>query len=138
MKSTISGASGPTTCVSWSSSDGIPKAAPAGGRGRGVVGRILEVMPHPNADRLVLCRLDDGARQHTVLTGAPNLFPFKGKGPLERPLKVAYAKEGAVIYDGHRPGWALMSLKRATTRGVESHSMACSEQELGISEDDEG
>jgi len=107
-------------------------------RERVVVGRILEVLPHPNADRLVLCRLDDGAREHTVLTGAPNLFPFKGKGPLERPLKVAYAKEGAVIYDGHRPGWELMTLKRAKIRGVESYSMACSEKELGISEDHEG
>ena len=97
-------------------------------RERVVVGRILEVMPHPNADRLVLCRLDDGARQHTVLTGAPNLFPFKGKGPLERPLKVAYAKEGAVIYDGRQAGWELMTLKRAKIRGVESYSMACSEK----------
>jgi len=107
-------------------------------RERVVVGQILEVMPHPNADRLVLCRLEDGAREHTVLTGAPNLFPFKGKGPLERPLKVAYAREGAVIYDGHQPGWELMTLKRAKIRGVESYSMACSEKELGISEDHEG
>jgi len=103
-----------------------------------VVGRILEVMPHPNADRLVLCRLHDGEREHTVLTGAANLFPFKGQGPLERPLKVAYAKEGAVLYDGHQPGWALMTLKRAKIRGVESYSMVCSEKELGISEDHEG
>ena len=41
-----------------------------------VVGEVLEVIPHPNADRLVLCRLNDGVREHTVLTGAPNLFPF--------------------------------------------------------------
>jgi phenylalanyl-tRNA synthetase beta chain len=103
-----------------------------------VVGQILEVMPHPNADRLVLCRLHDGEREHSVLTGAPNLFPFKGQGSLERPLKVAYAKEGAVLYDGHQPGWVLMTLRRAKIRGVESYSMACSEKELGISEDHEG
>ena len=45
-----------------------------------VVGAILEVLPHPNADRLVLCRLDDGDQEHIVLTGAPNLFLKRGKG----------------------------------------------------------
>ena len=59
-----------------------------------VVGAVLEVMPHPNADRLVLCRLDDGAGIQIVLTGAPNLLPFKGQGPLPKPIKVAYAREG--------------------------------------------
>lgn len=103
-----------------------------------VVGAVLEVMPHPNADRLVLCRLEDGTQEHIVLTGAPNLFPYKGKGPLEKPLKVAYAREGARIYDGHQPGQVLMTLKRARIRGVESYSMACSEKELGISDDHEG
>jgi phenylalanyl-tRNA synthetase beta chain len=103
-----------------------------------VVGAILEVMPHPNADRLVLCRLDDGLQEHTVLTGAPNLFPYKGKGPLEKPLKVAYAREGARIYDGHQPGQVPVTLKRAKIRGVESYSMACSEKELGISDEHEG
>lgn len=103
-----------------------------------VIGAVLEVMPHPDADRLVLCRLDDGQEEHTVLTGAPNLFPFKGKGPLEEPLKVAYAREGARIYDGHKSGFNLMTLKRAKIRGVESYSMACSEKELGISEEHEG
>lgn len=107
-----------------------------------VVAAIYEVMPHPNADRLVLCRLDDGQREHIVLTGAPNLFPYKGKGPLGAlrggPIKVAYAKEGARIYDGHQPGQVLTTLKRAKIRGVDSYSMACSEKELGISEDHEG
>jgi phenylalanyl-tRNA synthetase beta chain len=103
-----------------------------------VVGEVLEVMPHPNADRLVLCRLDDGEREHTVLTGAPNLFPFKGKGPLPAPLKVAYAREGARLYDGHKPGAEMMTLKRSKIRGVESYSMACSEKELGISDEHEG
>ncbi len=103
-----------------------------------VVGAILEVMPHPNADRLVLCRLDDGEGEQSVLTGASNLFEFKGQGPLEKPLKVAYAREGARIYDGHKSGQELMTLKRAKIRGVESYSMACSEKELGISDEHEG
>jgi phenylalanyl-tRNA synthetase beta chain len=103
-----------------------------------VIGELLEVMPHPNADRLVLCRLNDGVREHTVLTGAPNLFEYKGKGPLANPLKVAYAREGARLYDGHKPGQELMVLKRARIRGIDSYSMACSEKELGISDEHEG
>lgn len=103
-----------------------------------VVAEIREVMPHPNADRLVLCDLYDGQVEHTVLTGAPNLFEYKGKGKLPNTIKVAYAKEGAQIYDGHQPGQVLVTLKRAKIRGVESYSMVCSEKELGISEEHEG
>jgi phenylalanyl-tRNA synthetase beta chain len=103
-----------------------------------VVASVSEVMPHPNADRLVLCKLFDGEREHIVLTGAPNLYPFKGVGPLPTPLKVAFARQGAQIYDGHQPGQVLTTLKPAKIRGVESYSMICSEKELGISEDHEG
>ncbi len=104
-----------------------------------VVAQVLEVSPHPNADRLTLLRLDDGSGQEqSVLTGAPNLFPYKGAGPLPKPLKVAYAREGSVLYDGHKPGHELMTLKRAKIRGVESYSMVCSEKELGLSEEHEG
>ncbi|MFQ5921334.1 MAG: phenylalanine--tRNA ligase subunit beta [Anaerolineales bacterium] len=103
-----------------------------------VVGEILEVMPHPNADRLVLTRLNDGKHEHTVLTGAPNLLGLKDSGPLEIPIKVAYAKEGSQIYDGKLDGWELITLKPVKIRGVESSSMACSEKELGISDDHGG
>jgi phenylalanyl-tRNA synthetase beta chain len=103
-----------------------------------VVGEIRAVNPHPNADRLVLCDLFDGREEHVVLTGAPNLFEYKGRGKLPRPIKVAYAKEGATLYDGHAAGLQLMTLKRAKIRGVESYSMVCSEKELGIGEDHEG
>jgi len=103
-----------------------------------VVASVSEVMPYPNADRLVLCKLYDGEQEHVVLTGAPNLFPYKGIGPLEKPLKVAYAREGAQIYAGHQPGQVLTTLKRTKIRGFDSYSMICSEKELGISEDHEG
>ncbi len=103
-----------------------------------VVAEIRAVNPHPNADRLTLCDLFDGQVQHTVLTGAPNLYPYKGLGKLETPIKVAYAKEGAQIYDGHAEGQVLTTLKRAKIRGVESYSMVCSEKELGISQEHEG
>ncbi|HJO34146.1 MAG TPA: hypothetical protein QGI62_08495, partial [Anaerolineales bacterium] len=103
-----------------------------------VVADITAVDPHPNADRLVLAELNDGERVHTVLTGAPNLLPFKGSGTLPAPVKVAYAREGARLYDGHKPGQEITRIKRAKIRGVESCSMACSEKELGISEEHEG
>ena len=103
-----------------------------------VVAEIREVMPHPNADRLTLLDLYDGKQQQTVLTGAPNIFHLKGTGKLLQPLKVAYAKEGSTIYDGHADGLVLTTLKRAKIRGVESYSMVCSEKELGISEEHEG
>ena len=69
-----------------------------------VVAEVSEVMPHPNADRLVLCDLFDGKEKHIVLTGAPNLYPYRGQGKLPKPIKVAYAKEGATLYDGHADG----------------------------------
>lgn len=103
-----------------------------------VVAQVNEVGIHPNADRLTLCQVDDGNGVHTVLTGAPNLFMYKGQGPLSKPLKVAYAREGAVIYDGHQPGQVLTKLKKAVIRGVESSSMICSEKELGISDQHDG
>jgi len=103
-----------------------------------VVAEVSEVMPHPNADRLVLCKLNDGLGENIVLTGAPNLYDYKGKGTLAHTLKVAYAREGTTLYDGHQPGKVLTTLKRMKIRGVESSSMICSEKELGISEEHEG
>jgi phenylalanyl-tRNA synthetase beta chain len=107
-------------------------------RDKFVVAQVDEVMPHPNADRLVLCRLQDGTGEIIVLTGAPNLFEYKGKGPLPKPIRVAYAREGAKLYDGHQPGLVLSTLKPAKIRGVDSFSMVCSEKELGISDEHEG
>jgi len=126
---------------------GLPAAGRSGPPAKGLawdpatiaIARILEVMPHPNADRLTLLRVDDGTgAEQIVLTGAPNLFHLKGTGPLPKPLKIVYAREGAVLFDGHKPGREVMTLRRATIRGVESKSMACSEKELGISDDHDG
>ena len=103
-----------------------------------VVAEVYEVKPHPNADRLTLLDLFDGQQQQVVLTGAPNIFHLKGAGKLSKPIKVAYAKEGATLYDGHADGLVLTTLKRAKIRGVESYSMVCSEKELGITEEHEG
>src|SRR5690242_429526 len=103
-----------------------------------VVAEIREVNPHPNADRLTLLDLYDGQQSQVVLTGAPNIFHLKGAGKLAKPIKVAYAKEGSTLYDGHADGLILTTLKRTKIRGVESYSMVASEKELGISEEHEG
>lgn len=103
------------------------------------VGNILEVHQHPNADRLVLADVDYGADEpHTVVTGAPNLFPYKDQGRLSHPLKGVFAKEGSVLYDGHADGKVKMKLKGRPVRGVMSNAMLCSEKELDLSEEHEG
>ncbi|MBE0670492.1 MAG: phenylalanine--tRNA ligase subunit beta, partial [Anaerolineales bacterium] len=103
-----------------------------------VVAEIHEVKAHPNADKLTLLDLFDGKQEQVVLTGAPNIFHLKGTGKLEKPIKVAYAKEGSTLYDGHADGQVLMTLKRAKIRGVDSYSMVCSEKELGITDESDG
>jgi len=92
-----------------------------------VVGRITAVNPHPNADRLTLVTIDHGSGEETVVCGAPNVVVG---------AKVAYAPVGAHLIDS-RTG-ELARLKSAKIRGVVSSGMACSEKELGISEDHEG
>ena len=66
-----------------------------------VVGQILRVEPHPDADRLTLATVDyGGAEPLTVVTGAPNVKQYEGK-PLPGPLKVALALAGAELIDGY-------------------------------------
>jgi phenylalanyl-tRNA synthetase beta chain len=102
-----------------------------------VVGDVLEVRDHPNADRLVLADVAYGGDEiEQCVTGAPNLFPFKGAGKVS--LKVAFAMEGAELYDGHKEGFVMTRLKRTKIRGIPSRAMVCSEKELGISEAHEG
>lgn len=102
-----------------------------------VVGDIREIRPHPDADRLVLADVDYGGSEiEQCVTGAPNLFAYKGVGPIS--LKVPFAMEGAELYDGHQPGFVKMRLKRTKIRGVPSRAMVCSEKELGISDEHEG
>ncbi len=104
-----------------------------------LVCNILEVTQHPNADRLVLAEVDYGAAQsHIVVTGAPNLYQYKGLGKLTHPLKSVFAKEGAVLYDGHSDELVKVKLKGRPVRGVMSDAMLCSEKELGLSEEHEG
>lgn len=109
-------------------------------RERLVLGQILEVSAHPDADRLVLALVDYGADEpEQVVTGAPNLFEYVGQGDLrERKLYAPFALEGAELYDGHQEGQVKMKLKGRKIRGIYNRCMLCSEKELGLSEEHEG
>ncbi len=103
------------------------------------VGAIVEVKAHPNADRLTIAMVDYGGDAlEPCVNGAPNLYPYKDKGPIDPPLKAVIAFEGAELYDGHASDGARMVLKARTLRGVENRSMVCSEKELGLSDNHEG
>ena len=92
-----------------------------------LVGQIAAVGPHPNADRLTLVTIDHGSGKEQVVCGAPNVSVG---------ARVAYAPVGARLIDPH--SGELTMLKPARIRGVVSSGMACSEKELGISDDHEG
>ena len=91
-----------------------------------LVGQIVAVNPHPNADRLSLPTVDLGTEQQTVVCGASNLRVGD---------KVAFAHVGAQLIDGHTG--QVVRLKPAKIRGVVSTGMVCSEKELGISDNHE-
>ena len=104
------------------------------------VGQILAVTQHPDADRLVLARVEYGAAEPlTVVTGAPNLYPYAGQdlsdgcGP-----KVAFAVVGARLIDGHSAERKIATLKAGKIRGIVSQGMVCSEKELDLSDEHEG
>ncbi|MBI4268127.1 MAG: phenylalanine--tRNA ligase subunit beta [Chloroflexi bacterium] len=87
-----------------------------------IIGQIVAINPHPNADRLTLPTVDLGTERVTVVCGAPNLKIGD---------KIAFARVGAQLIDGHTG--KLDTLKTAKIRGVVSNGMVCSEKELGIS-----
>ena len=93
-----------------------------------VVGRVVEVAQHPNADRLRLAQVDYGEGEPlTVVCGAPNLAQGQ---------TIAFAQVGAQLRDPQTR--ELRKLRRGKIRGVESRGMICSERELGLSDEHEG
>src|SRR5712691_2472370 len=87
-----------------------------------VVGRVLEVARHPNADRLSLCKVDVGrGAPLAVVCGAPNV--------------IAGMKAPVALVGARLPG---VEIKQAKVRGVESNGMLCSAKELGLSQDHSG
>jgi len=88
-----------------------------------VVAHVLEVVKHPDADRLNVCQVDTGSgTPTTIVCGAPNVAVG---------LKVPCALPGAKL-----PGD--FTIKIAKVRGIESSGMLCSAKELGIDEDASG
>jgi len=83
-----------------------------------VVGRVLAVEPHPNADRLRVCTVDVGDGEWTIVCGAPNVAAGQ---------TVPVALPGATLPGGHKIG-------KAKLRGVESAGMICAASELELGE----
>ncbi|RUM89329.1 MAG: phenylalanine--tRNA ligase subunit beta [Thermodesulfatator sp.] len=82
-----------------------------------VAAEILEVRPHPEADRLAVCEVTEGKRRYTVVSGAPGLAPG---------LKVALALPGSITFSG-------MKIQETRLRGVSSQGMLLSPYEAGVS-----
>jgi phenylalanyl-tRNA synthetase beta chain len=100
--------------------DKAPAAPPFHGV---VVGRVVDVEPHPQADRLTVCQVDVGRAQPlAIVCGAPNVAPG---------VLAPCALIGAEL-----PGGRV--IERATVRGVQSEGMLCSASELGIAEESSG
>src|SRR5262245_351601 len=88
-----------------------------------VVGQVVTVQKHPNADRLTVCGVNVGAGTPlSVVCGAPNVAAG---------MKVPVALVGAKLPGG-------LEIKAASMRGVESRGMLCSARELGLSDDHSG
>ena len=88
-----------------------------------VVAEVLEVVKHPNADRLNVCQVNVGETQPlTIVCGAANVAVG---------AKVPCARIGALL-----PGD--FAIKQAKVRNVESFGMLCSEKELGLAEESQG
>jgi phenylalanyl-tRNA synthetase beta chain len=87
-----------------------------------VVGRVLSVEKHPDADKLSVCEVDAGEGGRTIVCGAANVAAGQ---------TVPVALPGAVMPDGTKLG-------KAKLRGVESNGMILSEAELEIGDDADG
>jgi phenylalanyl-tRNA synthetase beta chain len=87
-----------------------------------VVGDILDVKDHPNADKLTICKVNIGTKNLSLVCGAPNVSEGQ---------RVPIAQVGAVLADGNQ-------IKTATIRGIKSEGMICSERELGLSDNHNG
>jgi len=81
-----------------------------------VVAEVVSVERHPNADRLSVCIVADGADRHQVVCGAPNVAAG---------IKAPFARVGATLPGGKKIG-------AAELRGVKSHGMLCSAKELAL------
>ena len=91
-----------------------------------VVAEVEAVEAHPDADKLRVCKVNDGSAVHQVVCGAPNV---------RAGMKVLFAQLGAEIHTGEDKPF---KIKAAKLRGVESSGMLCSAEELGLAESSDG
>lgn len=92
-----------------------------------VVGKVIALEKHPNADKLKIATVDIGSGENLqIVCGAPNI---------EEEQKVPVATVGTIL---PAPDGTSFVIKEAKLRGVESFGMICSEAELGVSENNEG
>jgi phenylalanyl-tRNA synthetase beta chain len=102
-------------------------------RDKVIIGELVKVEPHPNADRLTRPTIHYGTgRTQQVVTGAPNIKVG------DQGQKVVLGLLGTQYFDGHAKVKQLGTLKPGKIRGVPSEGMVMSEFELGISEEHEG
>jgi phenylalanyl-tRNA synthetase beta chain len=95
-----------------------------------VVGRVLSVEPHPNADRLRVCAVDVGAAEPlAIVCGAPNV---------RAGMKAPCALVGAELPPAKEGSGEPLRIAVGKIRGVESRGMLCSARELKLSDDHEG
>lgn len=108
--------------------EGIYKFQSVKGGLQGVkVGHVTECGPHPNADKLQLCKIDVGQEEPLqIVCGAPNIT--KGQN-------VPVATIGTTLYDEKGEAW---EIKKGKIRGEASEGMVCSESELGLGSSHEG
>lgn len=93
-----------------------------------VVGEVLKVNSHPNADRLQICRVDLGSQIVQIVCGAPNVSSGQ---------KVPVAVVGSTLPVPDEDGNPF-TIREAELRGESSQGMICSESELGIGDDHSG
>src|SRR5262249_33596702 len=109
------------------------EVGPVWDKDRVVIGEILDVQRHPDADRLTLPIVAYGeGRTKTLVTGAPNI-KIGDKGP-----KGVVELSCSGLCDGDAAQKVLKELKPTKIRGVPSDAMVCSFKELGISDEHEG
>jgi len=93
-----------------------------------IVGEVLEVKEHSNADRLQLCTVNLGEVKVQIVCGADNVAAGQ---------KVPVATIGTILQDPRENGNSI-TIKKTSLRGEESHGMICSEDELGLGSDRDG
>lgn len=103
-----------------------------------IIGKIIDVHPHPQANRLSLVKVEYGQEKTvTVITGAPNIRCLE-KGLPADSVNVVLARPGALVFDPKIKEQNRIKLQPTTIRGINSEGMLCSEKELGLSDNHEG